>query len=63
MIWQEMAKENTGKGHMICAFTDGAIRVPEKPPRGLRQHVLWLTNPGQTAPTKEWGEHVIMDDI
>lgn len=63
MMWAEMAKENNGKGHMVCVFTDGAINVPEKPPRGLRQKVLWLTNPGQRPPTKEWGEHVIMDDI
>lgn len=60
-IWQEMETHNPGKGNAIVVFTDGGIVVPEKPPKHIRQQVLWVTNEGQRPPTSEWGEHVHMN--
>lgn len=62
-VWKEMMMERAPKGNLICVFTDGAIEVPEKPPLGLPQEVLWITCPHQNPPTEKWGKHVIMDDI
>jgi predicted metal-dependent peptidase len=62
-IWKEMMIENGNRGNAIICFTDGVIHVPEEVPPGLRQQCMWVTNPGQSAPTKNWGEHVIMRDL
>lgn len=60
-IWREMAVENGNRGNPIVCFTDGAIVVPESVPDGLRQQCLWVTCPGQRAPTSNWGEHRTLD--
>lgn len=62
-IWKEMMIENGNRGNPIIVFTDGAITVPESVPDGLRQACMWVTLPGQSAPTDKWGEHVIMQDL
>ena len=62
-IWKEMMIENGNRGNPIIVFTDGAIVVPESVPDGLRQACMWVTLPGQSAPTDKWGEHVIMQDL
>lgn len=62
-IWKEMMIENGNRGNPVIVFTDGAIVVPEKVPDGLRQEVMWVTLPGQNAPTKDWGEHVILENL
>lgn len=62
-IWREIAVENGNRGNPIIVFTDGMIQVPESVPDGLRQQCLWITNPGQNPPTKDWGEHLIMRDL
>lgn len=61
-IWKDMDETNQGRGNPVIVFTDGAIQVPAEEPRHIRQQVLWVTAPGQSAPTNKWGQHVLMND-
>jgi predicted metal-dependent peptidase len=64
LIWKEMKDKDPLFGAPIIVFTDGGITVPAAPPKNLPRHqTLWITTPGQNAPTKAWGEHVIMKDL
>lgn len=62
-IWHEMVVFGGNRGNPIVCFTDGAITVPDSVPDGLRQQCLWVTNPGQSAPTSKWGEHRILENM
>ncbi|WP_162948994.1 VWA domain-containing protein [Pseudomonas sp. Leaf58] len=63
-IWKEMKEKDALYGAPIIVFTDGAITVPEMPPKHLPRHqTLWITTPGQRAPTSKWGEHLILADL
>lgn len=63
LVWKEMQLERAPKGNLVCVFTDGAITVPEKPPLGMPQEVLWITLQHQSPPTDKWGKHVVMDNV
>jgi len=63
-IWKEMKEKDALYGAPIIVFTDGGITVPEMPPKHLPRHqTLWITTPGQRAPTSQWGEHLILADL
>lgn len=63
LVWKEMQLERAPKGNLVCVFTDGAITVPERPPLGMPQEVLWITLQHQNPPTDKWGKHVVMDNV
>jgi hypothetical protein len=63
-IWKEMKEKDALYGAPIIVFTDGGITVPEMPPKNMPRHqTLWITTPGQRAPTDKWGEHLILADL
>jgi predicted metal-dependent peptidase len=63
-IWKEMKEKDALYGAPIIVFTDGGITVPEMPPKNIPRHqTLWITTPGQRAPTEKWGEHLILADL
>lgn len=62
-IWKEIRENDPLYGAPVIVFTDGAITVPESIPKNVRSSVLWVTAPGEDAPTKKWGKHIILDDL
>lgn len=60
MIWKQMKENDFGFGSPIIVFTDGGISVPDQIPKNLPMQVMWVTNPGQRAPTNAYGEHLVM---